>query len=241
MSLGMDVSDFDRAHDGREIARSSVWTTRRNRALRLATEVPHAEEILSTYAELLDVQQRVADAVPVRRWLTLVAAEGGPPRLRLDRLPVDEMVPLFADFLSRAADLGTEVMRTDAGALSGAPGAGWLALFGVALASEDADGHPPFHVRAFLQPVATALASADAKEIETSRGGRCFACGGRAAVGALQDLPGALGSRSLICSICGGAWRLPRLVCAHCDEDEADKLVVHTAESLPWARRPGAR
>lgn len=215
----------------------SVWATRRARALRLAEEAPHAEEILTTYADLLDVQARVAEGVPVRRWLALVRAPaGGPPRLRLDRLPVEELVPLFADFLARSADLGTELMRSDAGALSGAPGANWLALFGAALASDGPDADPPFHIRAFLQPVATALAMADGEAVESARGGRCLVCGGAPAVSMLEDLPGALGSRSLVCGVCGGSWRLPRLVCAHCAEDDAEKLSVHTAESLPWVR-----
>lgn len=216
---------------------SSVWATRRARALHLAAEVPHAEEILSTYADLLEVQERVAEAVPVRRWLALVGgAESGPPRLRLDRLPVGELVPLFADFLASAADLGTDVMRADAGVLSGTPGADWLVLFGAALSSDGPDDHPPFHVRAFLQPVATTLAAADGEGVGGPRGGRCFVCGGAPAVGALQDLPNALGSRSLTCAVCGSAWRLARLLCAHCGEDDAEKLAVHTAESLPWVR-----
>lgn len=216
---------------------SSVWATRRARALHLAAETPHAEEILSTYADLLGVQARVAEAVPVRRWLALVrGAESGPPRMRLDRLPVDELVPLFADFLARAVDLGTDLMKRDAGALSGTPGAGWLALFGAALTSNDSDEDPPFHVRAFLQPVATTLAAAIGEGIGNARGGRCFSCGGAPAVGALQDLPNALGSRSVFCSVCGSAWRLPRLLCVRCGEDDAAKLTVHTAESLPWVR-----
>jgi FdhE protein len=216
---------------------SSVWATRRDRALHLAGEAPHAEEILSTYADLLDVQARVAEAVPVRRWLALVGgAQRGPPRLRLDRLPVDELVPLFSDFLAGTVDLGTDLMKADAGALSGTPGANWLALFGAALTSNGSDEHPPFHLRAFLQPVATTLVAAGGEVIVNARSGRCFACGGAPAVGALQDLPNALGSRSLVCSVCGSAWRLPRLICACCGEDDGDKLAVHTAESLPWVR-----
>jgi formate dehydrogenase accessory protein FdhE len=214
-----------------------VWATRRARALDLAAAAPHAEEILSTYADLLDLQARVAEAVPVRRWLTLVSAgESGPPRLRLDRLPVDELVPLFADFLASAADLGTDVMRADAGALSGAPGASWLTLFGTALTADGHDHDAPFHVRAFLQPVATTLAVAEGARMDTARGGRCFVCGGAPVVGALQDLASAQGSRRLLCAVCGSAWRLPRLVCAHCGETDPAKLAVHTAESLPWVR-----
>ena len=214
---------------------STVWATRAARARQLAAEAPHAAEILLTYAELAHLQARVADAVPAPRWLALATSEGGPPRLRLDRLPLDELVPLFADFLAGAADLGTDVMKTDAGALAAAPGGRWLALLGTALAPE-LDDQAPFHIRAFLQPVATALAAADRRPLETRKGGRCLICGGAASVGALQDLPGAAGSRSLVCATCGTAWRLPRLTCAFCGEDDADQLLVHAAESLPWIR-----
>jgi len=213
---------------------SSIWATRRARALRLATELPHAEELLCTYAELLHVQARVAEAVPLRRWLTFVSAEAGPPRLRLDRLPVDELVPLFADFLAGASGLGSEVMQTDAGLLCGAPGASWLALIGAALAPDAGDDKPPFHVLAFLQPVATALATAEGDPVAASKGGRCLVCGGAPAVGALEDLPGDSESHSLVCAVCGTAWRRPRAACVHCGEDDPVKLRMYEAESAPW-------
>lgn len=223
----------------------SVWATRRARALRLIAEAPHAEEILSTYADLTELQERVAERVPTRLWSALVgAADGRAPWLRLERLPVDEMAPLFADFLAKAGDLGTDVMRADAGALSSAPATARVALFGAALAERtEADEAPPFHVRAFLQPVATALAEASAvadtaasRRAETLRLDRCPTCGGPPVVGTLQDLPGALGSRSLVCGVCGCAWRIPRLTCAHCGETDATRLAVHAAESLPHVR-----
>ena len=235
MELSGDVSYLGFDPGPASAPLSTVWATRAARALQLAAEVPHAREILLTYAELAPLQARVANAVPAPRWLALVASEGGPPRLRLDRLPIDELVPLFADFLAGAADLGTDVMKTDAGALSGAPGGRWLALLGTALAPES-DDQAPFHIRAFLQPVATALAASDRRPLETRKSGRCAVCGGAAAVGALHDLPGAAGSRSLLCATCGSAWRLPRLTCAFCGEDGPDQLLVHAAESLAWIR-----
>lgn len=215
---------------------SSVWATRRARALQLADERPQAAELLLTYAELVQVQGRVAEAVPSTRWLALVGAEGGPPRLRLDRLPLEELVPLLADFLAGAGDLGTEIMRTSAGTLSSAPGASWLALLGTALTPDGTAEEAPFHIRAFLQPVATALAGSDPRPLETAKGGRCLVCGGAPAVGAIQDLRDGAGSRGLICAICGTSWRLPRIACAYCGEDDADRLVAHKAPSAPWVR-----
>ncbi|HUF77097.1 MAG TPA: formate dehydrogenase accessory protein FdhE [Longimicrobiales bacterium] len=237
MALNTDFTGFDGTDPGlRPVTPplSSVWATRRARALELVSEAPEAEEILSTYADLVDVQARVAEQVPVRRWLALVSAEGGPPKLRLDRLPVDELVPLFAEFLAGTAQLGHDVLRTDAGALSGTPGANWLVLFGTALASDASDDDGPFHMRAFLQPVATALAAADGGVVETAKGGRCLVCGAAPVVGSLEGPSERACRRSLICAVCGTAWRLPRPACARCGEDDATKLVMRAASSLPW-------
>ena len=237
MSLSSDSTGFDSTDPSLQPLRpplSSVWATRRARALDLVAEAPEAEEILSTYADLVGRQARVAERVPVRRWLALVSAEGGPPKLRLDRLPVDELVPLFAEFLADTAHLGGDVLRADASALSGTPGASWLALFGAALDADTPDEDGPFHVRAFLQPVATALAAAGEEPVETAKGGRCLVCGGAPVVGALEGLPGEPPRRSLVCAICGTAWRLPRPACARCGEDDARKLAMRGATSLPW-------
>lgn len=238
MEATPDLGDF-RAAEASTHARpalSSVWATRRARALHLAVELPESEELLCTYAELLDVQARVAEAVPVRLWLALVAADAGPPRLRLDRLPVDELVPVFADFLSAASSLGGETLQSDAGALSSTPGASWLALIGAALAPDASEQDPPFHVRAFLQPVATALAASEGEGIETAKGGRCLVCGGAPAAGAIQDLGDEHPSHSFVCAMCGHAWRLPRPACARCGEDDPGKLPTHGVEALPWIR-----
>ena len=237
MALSIDLTGFDGTEPSLEPTSprlSSVWATRRARALDLVPEAPGAEELLTRYADLVDVQARVAERVPVRRWLALVSAEAGPPRLRLDRLPVDELVPLFADFLAGAAHLSGDATGGDASALSGTPGASWLALFGTALAADASEVEGLFHVRAFLQPVATALAAAAEEAVETARGGRCLMCGGAPVVGALEGTTGGAPRRSLICAVCGTAWHLPRPACARCGEDDSRKLTMRAAASLPW-------
>jgi len=232
-----DVGAAEAAGSGTIVPPRDVWARRRARALAMAGEMPHAREVLLTYADLLETQARVAKRVPVRRWRALVSAGAvAPPRLRMDRLPLDEMVPLFAEFLGDAAELGTEVMRAGAGQLSGAPDTDQLDLIGGVLGGEAREEAAPFHVRAFLQPIATTLAAAERGGADVSRGSLCFVCGGAPVVGSLRDLPEALGSRCLTCGVCGCEWRLPRLTCAHCGEDDASKLTVHAAESLPWIR-----
>ena len=39
-----------------------------------------------------------------------------------------------------------------------------------------------------------------------------------------------------MCSMCATEWRFRRLTCPHCGETEADKLPVHTAESITHVR-----
>jgi FdhE protein len=213
---------------------SSMWATRYGRALDLVSQAPEAEGILGTYADLVRMQARVAERLPVRRWLALVSAEAGPPKLRLHRLPLDELVPLFADFLAGTAHLGDDAVRTDAGALSGTPGAGWVTLFGSSLAPDIPDDDGPLHIRAFLQAVATTLAAAASHGAETTRARRCLMCGGAPLVGALGGTPGAKARRSLICAVCGTAWVLPRPACARCGEERANKLALRHAHPLVW-------
>lgn len=219
----------------------SVWQTRRARALALAADVPHAEEILRCYAQLTETQGRVAAKVPVESWLArALSAEADGPRLRLEKVPLSEVLPLFGDFLEDMVDVGTPVMTADAARLRSTDVAERSALLEGALTvnSGDADG-PAFHARAFVEAVATPLASrvlpiADPPEGSTS--GRCRACGGPPVVATLRDLPNALGSRGLVCGRCGTEQRIRRLTCARCGETAADRLHVHSAESVPHVR-----
>jgi formate dehydrogenase accessory protein FdhE len=230
---GLDRTDPSLRSPGPPL--SSVWATRRARALDLVSQAPEAEEVLGTYADLVRVQARVAERLPVGRWLALVSAEAGPPKLRLDRLPVDELVPLFSDFLAGTAHLGDDALRTDVGALSGMPGVDWLALLGSALAPDIPDDDGPLHIRAFLQAVATALAAGANHGAETTtKARRCLMCGGAPVVGALGRTPGGKARRSLICAVCGTAWVLPRPACARCGEERANKLALRQAHSLVW-------
>jgi len=218
---------------------SGIWTGRRARAERLAEEAPHASEMLRTYAALTEVQEAVSGRTPAGRWLTSIdVGADGPVRLRLERLPVEELLPLFADYLSAASALGTKVMRAEARELTGGvPRGAATELIRAALRpASDSGGDRPFHVRAFLQPIVTTLAvSLDAAP--SARGGRCCpTCGARPVVGVFEDLPDALGSRSLICDACSTSWRTPRLTCVGCGESDPGALAVRQPESLPHIR-----
>lgn len=201
-------------------------------------ETPHAEEILAFYVGLIEIQELVAGRAPVERWLALVrSVEGAFPRLRIERLPIDELLPLFEHFLAKVADVGTDVIAEVGRALLAADVVDRLGVLREAL--EHGEGESPeaaFHARAFLEPLVTSLAAADSRDVSGWTHGHCFECGAPPGVAVLRDLPDALGSRSLVCSLCATEWRFKRLTCPHCGETEADRLLVHTAESVAHVR-----
>ncbi len=239
------------------------WTVRRARAVHLLGQTPHAEEILTFYVGLTEAQERVANGLadslanrePESRWSGLVrSAEGEFPRLRVERLPLDELSLPFRDFLSNVAEFGTETIKVGAQALLAQdddrrlePLRAALAAWGRAASLKEEDDEEEeeeeaaeddfdFYARAFLEPVVTSIAQADSSQPTDWTQNFCFTCGGPPQVAAIRDLPDALGHRSLTCSMCATEWRFQRLTCPHCGETEADKLPVHTAESIAHVR-----
>ncbi len=219
----------------------TVWRSRRARALALAVEVPHAEEILRCYAAVTEAQERLATDLPATKWLAIAQteAEGG-PALHLTRLPLAELLPLLDEFLDGMMGIGTDVMIAEGARLAGTEPTERRALLQAAVASTGrtiTDG--PFHVRALLETIATTLAGRLLPAVEATEGpspSTCRVCGAPPLVATLRDRPGALGSRGLVCSLCGSEQRIRRLTCAFCGESAADSLVVHSAESVPHVR-----
>ena len=224
----------------------NLWRDRRARAVHLLAQTPHAEEILTFYVGLSEAQERVTDCVPSADWSVLLRSrEGEFPQLRVEMLPLDELALPFHDFLSRVAEFGTETIKDDAQALlsqdddrqleplRAALGA-WGRAAALREAEEDDDFY--FYARAFLEPVVTSIAQADSSQPTEWTQNFCLACGGPPQVAVIRDLPDTVGRRSLTCSMCATEWRFRRLTCPHCGETEADKLPVHTAESIAHVR-----
>ena len=218
----------------------SIWSVRRARATHLIDQVPHAEEILTFYIRLAEVQERVADRVPASDWLTLVRAEERNfPWLRVEKLPLDHLIRPFQDFLSSVAEFGTETIKDGARGLLEYEDESLLEKLREVVDAwkpgEDT-GEDVFHTRALLEPVVTSIAETNSLRPADWTRSFCFTCGGAPQVAVLRDLPDAVGQRSLICSMCATEWGFRRLVCPHCGETEADKLPVHTAESIAHVR-----
>ncbi len=220
----------------------NIWRVRRARAIRLLTKTPHAEEVLSFFVGLVEAQEAVAEGVPAGSWLgTIRSGEGDFPRLRAERLPLDELAPPFRHFLSELAELGTETIKEGARALVSSDDQRRQEALQAAVDAwrkpDDAgENRDDFYARAFLEPVITSIALADASQPTELTQTLCFACGRPPQVAVFRDLPDALGHRSLTCSMCATEWRFQRLTCPNCGETQADKLPVHTAESIAHVR-----
>ena len=218
----------------------NLWKDRRARAVHLLDRTPHAEEILTFYIGLNEVQERTADPLQATNLLGLVRSSKGEfPRLRVEKLPLEKLALPFHDFVSKMADLGTETIRAGAQTLLSADDEGRLEPLRRALGSWGAEEEGDdfyFFARAFLEPVVTSVARGDSRPPRDWTQNFCFTCGGPPQVAVLRDLPDAVGRRSLTCSMCATEWRFQRLTCPYCGENEADNLPVHTAESIAHVR-----
>lgn len=204
-----------------------MWAARRDRAARLLRDAPHAEEILVFYVQLTEVQEWVAESLSVDGENRAIASDEASPPVGLQRVPRDELLVLFDGFLQRIQAVGTDVIAAKSRALLESGPSDRFALL---------EGREGFHGRAFLEAVMTTLASTTSAGPPSGAPGRCHRCGSLPLVGVLQDAPGALGARTLLCSLCSSEWRVDRLLCAHCGETSSDGLRIHSAESVPWIR-----
>ncbi len=237
-----------------------VWAARRRRAERLRGEHPHAAELLAFYGDVLALQEPLYAKALGSRWLGAVeAADGRPPRLRLSRLPERPRERAFARFVRALPASATDLLRAVAGRLSAEPAAR-SALLGAAAGGQPAAAVAAsldceaaaieFFPRAFLQPIAEALAARPAGGVgggpaEAAAGPPADAAGTRAAcphcgeapvAAVLRDLPEARGRRTLLCSLCLSEWAFPRTRCPACGEERPDRRPHHVSESWPHVR-----
>ena len=237
-----------------------VWTARRQRVERLRSEHPHAAELLAFYGDVLALQEPLHARAQGSRWLGAVeAADGKPPRLRLSRLPERPRERAFLRFVRAVPASATDLLRAVAGRLSVEPAA-MSALLGAALggqpvapvaASLDCEAAAlEFFPRAFLQPIAEALAAravggaaaepavAAAGPVSGDPGARaaCPHCGDAPVAAVLRDLPETRGRRTLLCSLCLAEWAFPRTRCPACGEERPDRRPHHVTESWPHVR-----
>jgi hypothetical protein len=198
------------------------WARRRSRAAQLRARHAFADEVLTLYLALLDVQE---DA-----W---TRARESPPR-------AEEIVPWAA---ARILPAVVEVTLASGPAALGEAASGRLgqaaaegALAGW-LAGAELDPVDRYLARASLGPVLEALGE-DAEDVCVPQGDpehrhRCPGCGGLPQLSVLADAGEELvtGPRNLLCCRCGTDWQCSRSTCPACGGSEEEQLQVY-AEQL---------
>lgn len=227
---------------------SDVWALRRARGATLMAAAPHAQEILAFYVGLVESQRETGERLTAGRWSEVVAGEEGEmPTLRVERLPIDELLPHFVTFVGAVMGIGTDAITEGGRWLLAAEGEARARVLRAALqvattprskaGTDDlAPSEVMFHARAFLEGVLTTLVGSNRTTARGRSGPRCGVCGALPVVAALRDDADALGIRDLTCSLCASRWHFPRLTCAHCGETEGRALVVHTADAVDHVR-----
>ena len=237
-----------------------VWSRRRQRVARLRAEHPHAAALLAFYDDVLSLQVPLHARALKSRWLGAVeAADGRPPRLRLELLPERPRERDFSRFVRAVPASASDVLKSMAERLASEPAA-MSDLLSAVLGRESIDAVAArldcdaaaleFFPRAFVQPVADALAAQADGGIsgnhDASGNGAvagdddsraaCPYCGSAPVAAVLRDEPETKGRRMLLCSLCLAEWAFPRMRCPACAEERAEKRPHHLSESWPHVR-----
>ena len=224
------------------LAAGSVnYRARIERAELLGLRHAFAREILLFYAVLAAFQMDFLEGLPKEWGRQPVAPPGGAIRTEL-KLPI--VLKPFGAFLalveSRApgplAAQARFVKREGERAWSTALEEFWTTGLQEPLpGNETSEPFKEFLARAFLQPYAEFLASAMLPPLLPLTVCRCPRCNSLPLLGVLRQ-EGEGGKRFLHCSLCSQEWEFRRILCAHCGEDEEQKLAVFVAEQFPHIR-----
>ena len=221
---------------------------RARRASTLLAERLHAKPLLTFYLSLLELQAPLCDQTDAARWLQAVSTPDASdlPRLRLERLPLDELSPRFDAFCRGIPETAPEPVARAARAVSAAGGQTWTDLLLALLTGSDfqtsagALGCDPaplaFLPRGFLSPLAEALSDLVTPSSGSARTPTCPQCGWPPQVSVLDDEPDAQGTRRLVCALCATAWTFPRATCPACGVSGDQGLQFHVDEAMPHVR-----
>ena len=227
-------------------------TTRTRRARTLLAERPHAAPFLNFYLSLLELQAPLCDRTDAARWLQVVSTPTASnlPRLRLERLPLDELSPRFDVFCQGMPETAPEPIALAARAVSTSGGQTRTDLLLALLTGSDfqtpagALGCDPaplaFLPRGFLSPLAETL-SGLVRPPGSARTPTCPQCGWPPQVSMLDDEPDAQGTRRLVCALCATAWVFPRSVCPGCGVTGDEGLQIHVDDTMRHVRVEACR
>jgi len=207
---------------------AAAFARRASRAEVLAATCASAAEPLRFAAGLYGAQAGLAG--------TLAAGHGARPlsgRLGED---VETVLPAATELVRFAGDHGPAGLAREARAWAGDA----ASILGARLA-ESWSGEPMatagYLSRAVLRPYVEVLAFLGLPPDRPHASGTCPFCGGSPWIAARREGPEGEGaSRHLGCALCGGEWRLSRVLCPSCGEQDPARLPSFATESCPAAR-----
>jgi Protein involved in formate dehydrogenase formation len=222
------------------------YPARLQRAELLASRYPFAKEILDFYRHVAAFQQDFYKQLRNRWGKQPVAPADGDLR---SQLHVPLLIESFRSFLGVVERNGPDPLATHARHLRDQGTVNWtesLSEFwktGLLESPEltpdaPAAGSQPFSeflARAFLQPYAEFISGSMLPPVLPMTVSRCPLCNGLPLLGVLRP-EGDGGKRFLQCSFCSQEWEFRRILCAHCGEDQEQKLAVYVAEEFPHIR-----
>ena len=213
------------------------YRARLERAELLAQRYSSAQEILGFYRHIARFQKEFYEQLPKLRGKQALASASDTLRSHLD-LPV--LLEPFGRFLSLIESQSPEPLSEHSRRLRMRGEAEWTKLLtdfwnSGLLEADAAEPLTQFAARAFLQPYAEFRVAALLPPGLPMTVCRCPRCNSLPLLGVLRP-EGDGGKRFLQCSFCSQEWEFRRILCAHCGEEQEQKLPVYVAEQFPQVR-----
>jgi formate dehydrogenase accessory protein FdhE len=204
------------------------WEKQIRRADQLTTSANGSTELVAFYSHLLSAQKEVSDHLHSRASLPTGALERDLTIIHDAFVPFVNVIAAHAP--KTLADSAQALQNVETHQLNDL-------LLNYWYDPVDTD----FFGKAFLQPYAHWLASADVqphgrKLVADNRS--CPFCGGNPQVSCLQNKESNAesGNRELICALCLTSWEFRRVVCANCNEERPAKLAYFQSPDFDHIR-----
>jgi FdhE protein len=213
------------------------YLARLERAELLAQRYASARQILEFYGHVVRFQKEFSEELPKLRAKRPLAGPDGNLRSELD---ASVFLKSFDKFLLLVESRGPSPLSAHSRQMRGqgeSETKNVLAEFWKTglLEKQDVEPLTEFLARAFLQPCAEFLAGSSLPPVLPMTVCRCPRCNSLPLLGVLRP-EGDGGKRFLQCAFCSQEWEFRRILCAHCGEEQEQKLPVYVAEQFPHVR-----
>jgi len=213
------------------------YPARIDRAELLVHRYSFAQQILGFYRHIAQLQYKFYEQLPKQWGKRAIAPAHGNLRSELN---LEVLREAFGKFLSLVEAESPGPLSAHSRQLRLRGETEWesvLADFWKTGLLESASAEPltEFLARAFLQPYAEFLTGSLLPPVLPMTVCRCPRCDSLPLLGVLRP-EGDGGKRFLVCSFCSQEWEFRRILCAHCGEEQEQKLPVYVAEQFPHVR-----